>query len=96
MTDEFDPADTSNTALVPRAERTVDFYGDPIPVAVVDAEAFIPLRMITDYLGLNWSGQRQRTLRDPVLARHVATVEMTAADNKQYEMLCLSLEYLPG
>ena len=83
-------------ALVPRAERTVDFYGDVIPVAVVDDEAYIPLRQIADFLGLNWSGQYQRIQRNEILARHVQSVAMTAADGKQYETLCLALEYLPG
>ena len=96
MTDEYTSTDKAPLTVVPRAERTVDFYGDSIPIAIVDEEAFIPLRMITDYLGLNWSGQRQRTLRDSVLTRHIANIEMTAADGKRYEMLCLSIEYLPG
>src|SRR3712207_2503238 len=82
--------------LVPRAERAVDFYGDAIPVAVVGDEAYIPLRQIADFLGLNWSGQRQRILRNEILARHVRSVAMTATDGKQYETLCLALEYLPG
>src|SRR3954454_2222769 len=82
--------------LIPRAERAVDFYGDAIPVAVVRDEAFVPLRQITDYLGLNWSGQYLRVQRHEILARHVRKVAMTAADGKQYETLCLALEYLPG
>ncbi len=31
------------TALVPRAERTVDFYGDSISVALIDDEIYVPL-----------------------------------------------------
>lgn len=82
--------------LLPRIERVVEFYGDLIPVAVVGDEAYVPLRMLTDFLGLNWSGQRQRLLRDEVLERHVRLVKVTAADGKQYEMICLELSYLPG
>ena len=90
-------ADESTFPLVvPRAERTVDFYGDSIPVAIVDDVAYVPLRKLTDFLGLNWSGQYLRIQRNEVLVRHVRRVAMTAADGKQYEMLCLALEFLPG
>lgn len=88
--------DEEAVALIPRAERDVDFYGDAIPVAVVGDEAFVPLRQISDFLGLNWSGQYLRVQRHEILARHVRKVAMTAADGKQYESLCLALEYLPG
>jgi hypothetical protein len=88
--------ESSGAALVPRVERIVDFYGDPIPVALVNEVAFVPLRMMTDFLGLDLSAQTRRVRRDTVLARHVQAIKMTAADGKQYEMLCLELEYLPG
>jgi hypothetical protein len=88
--------DDEAVALIPRAERAVDFYGDAIPVAVVGDEAYVPLRQITDFLGLNWSGQFLRVQRHEILARYVRKVSMTAADGKKYETLCLALEYLPG
>ncbi len=91
MAEEFTAA-----PLVPRAERAVDFYGDSIPVAIIDDEAYVPLRQISDFLGLNWSGQYLRVQRNEILARHVRKVAMTAADGKQYETICLALEYLPG
>jgi hypothetical protein len=62
----------------------------------VDDVAYVPLRKLTDFLGLNWSGQYLRIQRNEVLVRHVRRVAMTAADGKQYEMLCLALEFLPG
>lgn len=82
--------------LIPRVERAVSFYGDAIPVAVVGDEAYVPLRQITDYPGIKWSGQYLRVQRHEILARHVRKVAMTAADGKQYETLCVALEYLPG
>jgi len=88
--------DVPDIALIPRAERAVAFYGDAIPVAIVGDEAFVPLRQIADFLGLNWSGQYLRVQRHEILARHLRKVAMTAADGKQYETLCLALEYLPG
>ena len=83
-------------ALLPHTEQVVDFYEDSIPVALVGEEAFVPLKMLTDFMGLNWSGQYARIQRNEVLSRHVHKVSITASDGKQYEMLCLALEYLPG
>lgn len=67
-------AESDAKALVPRAERIVDFYGDAIPVALVDDVPYVALRMFADYLGLDWSAQRRRTERDEVLASEVRTV----------------------
>lgn len=88
--------DEPTTALIPTTSRLVDFYGDLLAVGQVDEELYVALRAITDYLGLNWSGQRQRVMRDEVLARRARTVMMRAADGKQYAMLCLPLDLLPG
>jgi len=88
---------TSSTALVPRRERTVDFYGDDIPVAQAeDGTLYVALRPITDFLGLTFSSQRLRVLRDEVLSERRRSVMMTAADGRQREQLCLPLDLLPG
>jgi len=56
-------------ALVPRREQAVDFYGDAIPVAQTpDGGLYVALRPITDFLGLDFSAQRRRVLRDEVIA----------------------------
>lgn len=83
-------------ALVPQALQEVNFYDENLIVAVVNGSAYIALKPITDYLQVDWSSQRQRLLRDEVLARHNANILMTSADGKKREMLCLELEYLPG
>lgn len=88
---------TEPTALVPQRERTVDFYGDDIPVAQAeDGTLFVALRPITDFLGLQFSAQRRRVLRDDVLAERLRPVLMMAADGRQREQLCLPLDLLPG
>jgi hypothetical protein len=85
------------TALVPRAERVVDFYGDQITVALVGEEdLFVPLRTLTEYMGLSWSPQRRRVERDEVLARKVRMLTIHGADGRPREMTCLPLEMLPG
>ncbi len=86
-----------STALVPQRERTVAFYGDDIPVAQTqDGTLYVALRPITDFLGLYFSAQRRRVLRDDVLAERMRSVLMTAADGRQREQLCLPLDLLPG
>jgi hypothetical protein len=64
------------TALLPSAERTVDFYGDIISVALIDDEIYVPLRSVSEYLGLQWNGQRARIMRDDVLSQRTCLVEM--------------------
>ncbi len=93
-----DSRDTGeSTALVPRREQTVDFYGDGIPVAQApEGDLYVALRPITDHLGLSFSSQRNRVLRDRVMAPRARTLLMTAADGKQRELLCLPLDLLPG
>jgi hypothetical protein len=85
------------TALMPRREQTVDFYGDGIPVAQTpDGGLYVALRPITDHLGLAFGSQRNRVLRDRVMAPRARTVLMTAADGRQRDLLCLPLDLLPG
>ena len=87
-----------NKALVPTTTQEVDFYGDLITVAIVNDTAYVPLRPICDYLGLSWSGQRERTMRDLVLKEEAALVRVTrsTATGGIPDSLCLPLEYLPG
>jgi hypothetical protein len=89
-------------ALAPIEEQTVDFYGDHITIALVDIDGhtmnYIPLRPICEYLGLSWSGQRERTMRDPVLSTEVALVRVTrtTATGGIPDSLCLPVEFLNG
>ncbi len=86
---------SSSTALAPRAERVVDFYGDPIVVAIVDDQAYVPLRALTEFLGLTWPPQYQRSsvMRLSNVTRMV--VVQPQAETLP-ESLCLELHYLPG
>jgi hypothetical protein len=86
-------------ALVPQEQRTVDFYGDPITVVIVDREPYIPIRPICEYLGLSWTGQRDRILRDPVLSEMLATIRIIRTEGDREvsrELSCLQLKYLNG
>lgn len=87
-------------ALSPVEVRTVDFYGDQIAGALVrsdDAEQiYVPVRPICEYLGLSWGSQRNRIIRDEVLAESVRGVFITNTPGGTQEMLCLPLDLLPG
>jgi hypothetical protein len=87
---------SDSKALVPQAERFVDFYGDRINLLLLEETAYVPLKPIADFLGLAWSSQRQRTMRDNVMSKRVKNLPVTAADGSQREMLCLPLDLLPG
>jgi len=70
-----------DTALVPFEERIVDFYGDEVVGVAVRIEdtvdIYVPIRPICTYLGLSWTGQRERIMRDDVLADVVRGVRVT-------------------
>ena len=90
-------APEGTTAVVPRRQDIIDFNGDGIPVAQTpDGALYVPLRPIVDYLGLAFSAQRRRVLRDEVLTARLRTLLLTAADGRQRELLCLPLDLLPG
>ncbi len=88
--------------LEPIDERHIDFYGDDVTAVLVPAagepQVYVPLRPICDYLGLSWSGQRERTMRDSVLADEVRFVRVTRTNSKggNPEVLALPLDKLPG
>lgn len=85
-----------STAIQPHAERVIDFYGDPITVALAGEEMYVPLRSLTEFLGLEWSSQFRRVQRDEILNSRAQRVIMTGADGRQREMICLPLDLLPG
>jgi hypothetical protein len=93
-------------ALVPVEQRTVEFYEDKITAALTEEgeerQVYVPIRPICDLLGVDWSAQRQRINRDPVLSDVVSGVVITPTpldENKfanPQEMLCIPLDYLNG
>jgi len=92
--------------LVPLQVNQTDFHGDLLVVALVEIDgerqAVVPLRQFCDYLGIDWSAQRQRLVRDEVLAAEMLRIAVT---NEQLPrkrgyynrpVICLPLEVLPG
>ena len=89
-------------ALIPIEEQTVDFYGDEITTAIVDidghAKLYVPIKAISDYLGLTWSGQFKQIQRDRILSEVAALIRVTriTATGGSPGSLCLPVEYLNG
>lgn len=81
-------------------QKQVAFYGDDIiAVRTEDDSVFIPVRPICDLLGVDWSAQRKRISRDPVLSEELQRVVITATDSYRTisrEVLSLPLDYISG
>jgi hypothetical protein len=62
-------------------KQIVDFYGDEITIAVVDIDGrsrlYVPIKVISDYLGLAWSGQFERIQRDKILSEVGALIRVS-------------------
>jgi hypothetical protein len=89
--------------LAPIEQKTVEFYGDQIvAVRLKDGAIYVPIRPICDLLGLDWSAQRQRLTRDPVLSQKTQGVGVITTPSKSgvggglQEMLALPLDYVSG
>ena len=89
-------------ALIPADVRMVEFYGDQITGAVIRSgnmsEIYVPVRPICENLGLSWAGQRERMMRDEVLAEAVRFVRVTRTNSTggNPNVLALPLKFLPG
>ncbi len=89
-------------SLVPVVQKEVFFYEDVITAVLVEVsgedQIYVPLRLICDYLGLSYTGQRDRVRRDPVLSENVHQIRIARSveEGSDQEMVCLALKFLPG
>lgn len=83
-------------------ERRVTFYDDELTAILVEvggrSQVYVPVRPICDFLGVAFSGQRERIDRDPVLSEVAQFVRVTRTKSQRGNpnMLCLPLDYLNG
>ncbi len=82
--------------MIPEWQQVIDFEGDALIITMVASVVYVALKPIVDILGLEWSGQYRRTMRDVVLSQHVVLCIRCANDGKRRGMIALQLEYLPG
>ena len=81
-------------------QKQVDFYEDEVlAVRTKDGSVYIPVRPICDLLGGDWSAQRRRINRDPVLSEEMKSVVIATTDSYRTinrEVLSLPLDYISG
>jgi len=88
-------------ALAVVEQKEVEFYGDTIvAVRAQSGGVYVPVRPICDLLGVDWSAQRQRMGRDPVLSAELAPCVVVTTTQGQpdqrRQMLALPLDYISG
>lgn len=96
----------NDKALTPLEQKTVVFYEDELTAVLVNDKrgvtVYVPIRPMCEFMGLNWDGQRRRTLRDAVLKDEVKGVVVTTTPSEggrgggPQEMTCLPLKFIPG
>src|SRR5690242_17125112 len=96
MTEEKADYLTGREVVEAQEVREIDFYGDALTVVLVAGLPYVTIRPITDFLGVEWSGQYQRIQRDDILNEEKRLVVTTGADGRRREMVALPLEMLPG
>lgn len=86
--------------LIVVEQKQVAFYGDEVlAVRTEDGSVLIPVRPICDLLGVDWSAQRRRINRDPVLSEELKNITVTVSDSYRTvnrEVLSLPLDYISG
>lgn len=60
------------------------------------SEGLVPVRPVCEALGVAFQSQNAKLKDHPVYSSVVTLSITTGADGKQYEMVCLPIEYFPG
>lgn len=75
----------------------VEFYGQSLITARSDEGVeYVAMRPLSDNLGLDWSAQRKRIIRDDVLKSTMVMMTTVAQDGKHREVLMIPSKYLNG
>lgn len=76
--------------------QRIGFNGKELVAVEQNGKIYVAMKPIVTNLGLDWEGQRQRIHRNEVLSSVTFIIKVTAEDGKEYDTLCLPLEYLNG
>ncbi len=78
-------------------QKTVLLEGAEIVGAISEDETvYVPLRQFCDFLGIDWQGQRQRTLRHHFYSEYLQTVAITAKDGRTRDQVALPVDLCHG
>lgn len=75
---------------------TIKFHNQTLLTLEQDNIQYVAMRPICENIGLTWSSQFDRISRDEVLKSVVLMIRTTGSDGKNYQMLCLPIQYLNG
>ena len=92
------------TELKPIEQKQIAFQGSQVTAVMVQDEngrenVYIPLKHLVEGMGLNWSAQRKRINRNPVLTNVCTNVVVTTTEqnrSRNIEMLCIPISHLNG
>lgn len=77
-------------------ENSVIATVNNVPILVLEDKELVPVKPICKALGVAYPAQFQKIKDDDILSSVVVLSVITGADEKQYEMTCLPLEYAFG
>lgn len=75
---------------------TIQFYNHTLATFEQNNVQYVAMRPICENIGLSWNAQFERIKRDEVLSSVIFIIKTTGNDGKEYQMLCLPIEYLNG
>ena len=86
-------------SVIPIEQKQIAFQGGKITAVMVQdsdgrENVYIPLRPLVEGMGLNWSGQRQRIKKNPVL--NDACISVGVKHTQVRNMLCIPISMLNG
>jgi hypothetical protein len=87
----------SEGVIVPIEQRTIDFYGDELVAAQDEAgTVWVPVKQLSDSLGLAWAGQYERIKRDAVLSTEARFIRVTRINptGGRPDVVALPLKYV--
>lgn len=76
--------------------RTVSIINNVAILASDVAERSVPVKPICEALEISFPTQYRKLTDHPIFSSVIALRATTGADGKQYEMVCLPIEFLPG
>ena len=76
--------------------QTINFNNQQLLTVEKDGIKYVAVKPICENLGLDWDSQRKRIDRDDVLSSVKVIITATGSDYKNYEMVCLPIDYING
>lgn len=76
--------------------QTISFNNQSLITVEQNGVHYVAMKPICENIGIQWESQYNRIRRDDVLNSVIFIMNMTGSDSKNYQMICLPIEYLNG